>query len=185
MAVHNAIALEVAREQDNHFANIHTLLGHQPTLEGYGNLENDISEDQIRQLIQTAGRAGIPVIGNIRQLQTFITQYNQAEMLGQQLFHMPGYGQVLLQDQWGLADVEINEIIRVNNFLNGSVNSMNFIINTQADQVLVAGHHWITVRIERLPDGQLRQFVLDSLPNVNDYRELLHFFRDFIAANAH
>lgn len=180
MAVHNVLALDEAEGENNNFANLGAHLGNRQALAQHGNFENNIGEDQMRDMLQQAGRAGIPVIGNIFQLNTFINDYNDAEMHGRQMFHQPGYGRYLFQDQWDLTDVQTQEVMNMDNFLQGRTNAINFIINTNANQVLAAGYHWISVRVERMQQGQLALHILDSLQGNTDYSDMLNLLRQFI-----
>lgn len=178
MAVHNLDAFEHA-QANNDFGNLNTGLGNEQNLRGHGNFENNIGEDQIRQMLATANRQGVPVIGNLGQLQNFVNQYNTAQNIGSQ-YNVANFGAQWLASQWHQGPVEIAEIQNMNHFVRGTSNEINFIINTDAHHQIAAGTHWITVRLERADNGQIRIFYTDSLRGINYYPALFQALRAFV-----
>lgn len=183
MATHNVIALQNAQNNGN-FNNVNQGIQDQNALAGIGNFDNNVGEGEIRNLLTQAGHQGIPVIGNLTQLQTFIRDYNATEQLGNALLGQQGMGQYLIQQLWPVGNVEVQEIMTMNNFIQGNTNEINFIINTEGHQIISQGYHWITVRLERANNGAIRLFFLDSLRGNNDYTALFTGLHRFINGQA-
>jgi len=182
MAVHNVVALENA-QQNNGWQNLQAYTGNRAALAQYGNFDDNISEDEMRQLLAHANQAGVPVIGSLGQIQAFLNTYNTAEALGRWT-NLPGLGAYFLHNLWGQSPAEAREIANVSNFISGVSNQINLIINTDAHRQMALGYHWITVRLEREHDGQIRIFYLDSLRGDRDYSSLFVPLRNFIAQAA-
>ena len=60
-------------------------------------------------------------------------------------------------------------------------NALNMIINTEANEQIAQGHHWITVRLERAQNGTIHIHFVDSWPGDADYQELFAGLRVFVA----
>lgn len=132
-----------------------------------GSLENNITETQIRTIIGTAGRRDIPVFGNITQMGTIV------QLLRQGNYHTLAQYQIGAQEQWGAYHLA--------RFMDGHTGSLVAVVNTDSHQDAKApGHHWITVRFTRQPDGQIAIHYLDSLVAPADYRQLFHTLRVFL-----
>ncbi|MDR7211102.1 DUF4157 domain-containing protein [Flavobacterium piscis] len=180
MAVHNVVALQTAQENGT-LAQVNQGIQDTNALHQIGNFNQNIGEGDIRTLLANAGHQGIPVIGNLAQLQTFIRDYNTYEALGQTAFNMAGWGTNVIQHLWPIGNIEAQEIVAMNNFTQGVTNEINFIINTDGHQQIAQGDHWITVRLERTHTRNIRLFFLDSLRGDRDYSMLFAALNRFIS----
>jgi Domain of unknown function (DUF4157) len=153
MAAHNVLALANPANLAS-YQHLQNALNDETTLRGLGNFANQIHEDNIRQLLLGGGRQDLPVIGNIGQIEGQLAADDNA-----------------LQQVWNLGAAQLAELGTLRDFMTGQTNEINLVVNTEAATPLGAGHHWITVRVERAADGT-RLYYADSLNGPADYSGL-------------
>ncbi|MEM0996799.1 MAG: hypothetical protein AAGN35_06960 [Bacteroidota bacterium] len=184
MAVHNVLALEQwSRNGGNFMAMVqdHAVLNQLGGPRPQDNFQEDLDENQLRAMLARAGQQGIPVVGNLGQLEGFIQRYNMANALGG-LFNLPQAGAQALH-ALGVHNQERQGIDNLMHFLYGRTDNINIIINTQA-HAFRGGVHWIAVRLVRFPDGRISLEYLDSVAGAHNYQHLFIELRNFINRNA-
>ncbi|MEM0996800.1 MAG: hypothetical protein AAGN35_06965 [Bacteroidota bacterium] len=184
MAVHNVLALDRWNRNRGDLGAMlqdHNALNHLGGPQAEENFRDDLGEGELRAMLARAGQQGIPVIGNLGQLEGFIQHYNIGNAIGH-LFNLPNNGAQILQG-FGVQNQERQGIDNMMNFLYRRTNSINFIINTESHKYQ-QGLHWIAVRLVRRRDGFISLEYLDSLNGAHDYQDLFAELRRFIDRNA-
>ncbi|UUZ81120.1 hypothetical protein LJK88_41455 [Paenibacillus sp. P26] len=131
-----------------------------------GNFGNDIEEADIRNMLETANRPDIPVIGSLQQMNR-LTQILQNN------------------NQQGVTDFNIETAEQqggasVNAFLTGQSHELHAVVNTTGHlDDSQRGHHWIAVTFNRTEDRQIGVRYQDSLDYDADYTDLFTAYRQF------
>ncbi len=156
MAVHNALAMTPGA-------------GHADTdaaLFALGPMNNDIHEEDIRAMLAQAGHPGIPVLGNLAEMQMLIGHLRA------------GDAQVLAN--FGQGPTHQAGLMTLDAFMTGATNVPRLVVNTAGHPGAEhQGYHWIAVELTRVPPAgpgaapQIHITYRDSLPYDTD---CAHFF---------
>lgn len=162
MAAHNALVM--AEFPD--LANPPALLD-ETRLNPLGPLADNITEGQIRTIINAAGRNDIPVFGNIQQMGTII------QLMRQGNYQTLAQYNIGAQEQWGAY--------YLSRFMDRLSNTLVIVVNTDTHKDATAqGRHWVTIRLTRQMDGQIAIRYLDSLVAPANYTALFQTLRAFL-----
>ncbi len=153
MAAHNA--LMIFGQHDLGSQQVTAAVANQQHLNTLGSFEDNINEDQLRQIIAQQNRTDIPVLGNIAQVSTIV------DLIGQ-------------NDLQGLANLtvsneEITSLQPIVAFMRNQLQSVVLVLNTEGHKLAKQKTlHWIAVRVTRTQAGLGIEY-LDSLYAVADY----------------
>lgn len=170
MAAHNALVLATYPDLADP-ATAHALYD-EGALAQLGSFDNNIDEDQIREIVTSAGRWDVPVIGSIAQVGTVLALLEQGDLQALQDRAITGE-----ERQGGRA---------ITDFMAGRPNALVMVLNIDSHlDDSARGQHWITVRVTRDDNGHLAIHYLDSLLAANDYSVLFQSLRQFLAQVPH
>ena len=172
MSMHTALALDahvgsLAAAVPNALI---AALQNELSLRQLGGFEDDINVDQIRAGLAAQGITHIPIVNGLEATHQLVRLIQQSVDQDDFSILYDAYGE---ESAWRDRD----QLNRLYAFFKGQIHTLTVIVNTDAEQELGAGHHWITARLERTNDGGINVFYTDSLRDVHDYRDLLNGLR--------